>query len=609
MANINEEAAWKSIENELNLSTYWVTQTISDWNVIDYFMKLVEEEPTMDKRLATAKIMKDLELIQTALIHIPEIKNKASTMISLIKKKSLTVSTFWKKHSSELRMISLDHKLYIRRTQALLEEKATSQSTIKRKQTDFPTLSKPLKKRDTNTQIEQVEHDNITVPGSDISLATMIKRKAAKCHEKFALNPSELTPRQRKIMSAGLSSILDLTDQSFGSQRSIFTAEQWDYVNAYFDKRLSIECCILDNDVCNTIKIVQSTLSLSADYECAIEYIDKLKQKYNASDKLKATTYKIVKHILKTMDNYGHLLHEKKAVRENEYMRLIWSYLFELLFPPKGIVHVVTGESENAHSTESKREQYPQAKSTHGFRIDMRFVVEIEEEEIDVAVGECAKKNDDSKAIRDNAKLLRECKDTVDGLINHLKNTNDEAMSYMIQIAGSSCALSTMHLAANGLYVAKHRFTFNIPHSFDDLVSLPEVLAQLLTMKREIQSVANKIIKERRKRHTAEVSFNRQKAPAINDRLGWLRGTWYTPPRGQTSTVPLRCFGPPPLASIFTDETSRSVEQPEQKLTEQNTADKYGWTRLDSGQYYNIHSKETDGCLRTSKLIASESST
>lgn len=272
-------------------------------------------------------------------------------------------------------------------------------------------------------------------------------------------------------------------------------------------------------------------------------------------------------------------------------MRLIWSYILELFFPPKGIVHVVTGESENAYSTESKKEQYPQAKSVHGFKIDIRLVVE--EEEIDVAVGECAKKNDDNKAINDNAKLLRECKDTIDGLVNNLKNTNDEAMSYMIQITGSSCALSTMHLAANGLYVTKHRYTFNIPHRFDDLFSLPETLAQLLTMKKEVQSVADKIIKERKKIHTAEVSFNRQKMPIINDKLSWLRCTWYTPPRDQVSTVPLRCFGSPPPTPIFTNETSTSAEQPEQEQVEEGAADKYGWIKLDNGQYYNIYSKET----------------
>ncbi|ORE22275.1 hypothetical protein BCV71DRAFT_164154, partial [Rhizopus microsporus] len=148
--------------SNINYVAYWVNQAINDWNVIDYFMKLVEEEPTMDRKLATAKIMRDLELVQAALIHVPEVKNKTATMINLIKKKSLVISTFWEKHSSTLKIISLDHKLYVRKTQALLEEEATNRSTLKRKQASSSSssfLSKPSKKRDIDTQVEQIEHD------------------------------------------------------------------------------------------------------------------------------------------------------------------------------------------------------------------------------------------------------------------------------------------------------------------------------------------------------------------------------------------------------------------------------------------------------------------
>lgn len=155
-------------------------------------------------------------------------------MISLIKKKNLVISTFWEKHASRLKIIRLTTSCMSGKTQALLEE---------RQQTDLPSKgnmlaphpsSKPSKKRDIDTQVEQIEHDGITVSGSDISLATIIKRHAVNYHEAFALNPDGLKPRQRTIMSASLSSILDLTDQSFGSQRSIFTADQWNYINSYF---------------------------------------------------------------------------------------------------------------------------------------------------------------------------------------------------------------------------------------------------------------------------------------------------------------------------------------------------------------------------------------
>lgn len=44
-------------------------------------------------------------------------------------------------------------------------------------------------------------------------------------------------------------------------------------------------------------------------------------------------------------------------------MHLIWSYILEPLFPPKGVVRVVIRESENAYTTQSKKNQSPQAKS------------------------------------------------------------------------------------------------------------------------------------------------------------------------------------------------------------------------------------------------------
>ncbi|KAG1465486.1 hypothetical protein G6F46_003715 [Rhizopus delemar] len=64
MANISKEITWKSVEDKLNLSTYQVNQTINDWSVIGHYMKLVEEEPTIDRKIATTNIMKDLELVK-----------------------------------------------------------------------------------------------------------------------------------------------------------------------------------------------------------------------------------------------------------------------------------------------------------------------------------------------------------------------------------------------------------------------------------------------------------------------------------------------------------------------------------------------------------------
>ncbi|KAI7875715.1 uncharacterized protein EV154DRAFT_429997, partial [Mucor mucedo] len=111
------------------------------WNVIDYFLKLVEEVPAINMKQAALKIVRDLELLQAALIHLPKVKNQITTMMSLLKKKSPVISIFWEKYSSVLKMIPLDHKLYVRKTQVLLEKEAMGRATYKRNQTSFSSSS------------------------------------------------------------------------------------------------------------------------------------------------------------------------------------------------------------------------------------------------------------------------------------------------------------------------------------------------------------------------------------------------------------------------------------------------------------------------------------
>ncbi|KAI9262840.1 hypothetical protein EDC94DRAFT_518433, partial [Helicostylum pulchrum] len=69
---------------------YWAEEAVTKWNVIDYFMKLVEEDHIVDKKIALANITKDLQLMQTALIHLPDVKTKTNTMMDQINKKKYT---------------------------------------------------------------------------------------------------------------------------------------------------------------------------------------------------------------------------------------------------------------------------------------------------------------------------------------------------------------------------------------------------------------------------------------------------------------------------------------------------------------------------------------
>lgn len=69
----------------------------------------------------------------------------------------------------------------------------------------LPSTIKPSRTKD--VLVEDIEHDGFAVPDTDLSLGTIIRRKAVQYHGDLNKTPSSLTPRQRKIMSADLSSI------------------------------------------------------------------------------------------------------------------------------------------------------------------------------------------------------------------------------------------------------------------------------------------------------------------------------------------------------------------------------------------------------------------
>lgn len=341
-------------------------------------------------------------------------------------------------------------------------------------------------------------------------------------------------------MTAGFSSILDLSDQSHSSQRKLFDNDQWKYINDYFDNKLKMKEYPLDAVVTNTLIIIKNTLDLSNDFNAVKSYIGKMKIKHASNISL-MRVFSIIKHILRTMNDYKKMLSNSSNInyRENDYFRILWSPLLELLFPPSENVRIVSVESEYPLSIKEKKVLYPKAKYIHGFKIDIRLVVDINTEELDLAIGECAKRNSDSKSIQDEDKLLPEAKDALDGIIQNTHGYDCRLMTYFIQITGTHCSLSTMELAKNGLYVSKYRHSFNFPSTISDLSKLPITLGHLLQMKKEINIAADKILQARTTSTSGEESFNRPSVSKKNKKLAWMRDTWYTPPREKN--LPYSC--------------------------------------------------------------------
>lgn len=94
------------------------------------------------------------------------------------------------------------------------------------------------------------------------------------------------------------------------------------------------------------------------------------------------------------------------------------------------IIDLVTlrGESVSHHTACAKQRQYADADNVIAFKFNIRFVYDMEDEEYDLGAAEIARMPpDDDKIIRDQGKLVREGKETVDMITRALCGSNANA--------------------------------------------------------------------------------------------------------------------------------------------------------------------------------------
>ncbi|SAL96320.1 hypothetical protein [Absidia glauca] len=116
---------------------------------------------------------------------------------------------------------------------------------------------------------EVVETDDIVCEPTKLSIGTIIKREAITLHDQYK-HGNPLSSRQRKIMSNGLSSIFDVVDHSYTSQRKLFTSEEWQQIIQLFQNKHRIpDTSPLNPVLSTTLKISKSNLGIKGLY---IEY-------------------------------------------------------------------------------------------------------------------------------------------------------------------------------------------------------------------------------------------------------------------------------------------------------------------------------------------------
>ncbi|ORY91099.1 hypothetical protein BCR43DRAFT_538220 [Syncephalastrum racemosum] len=155
-----------------------------------------------------------------------------------------------------------------------------------------------------------LELDGVYVGSSTLSVGTTIKRAAedvwAKMEEGKSISRSE-----RKIMSSGFSSVLDLVDQSATGQRSLFGSSDWDMLSKTMIEKYKIDRELLSETAKDTWTIISKVCT-----ELLLQSPDRTRFRLD-----------LLKYDRDHLD-----ARNKTAFTEGDYLCVMWSPLLRLAF-------------------------------------------------------------------------------------------------------------------------------------------------------------------------------------------------------------------------------------------------------------------------------------
>lgn len=100
-------------------------------------------------------------------------------------------------------------------------------------------------------------------------------------------------------------------------------------------------------------------------------------------------------------------------------------------------------------------------------------------------------------------------------------------------------------MEAQGLYINKHRHSFNIPALYPCLEDFGSSIEWLLTMRDHMLGLHNLVKKHSVKTHCNDTTFNQKSKHVPNQKLAYIRDTYYTPPRNERSRLPVFIYQTP----------------------------------------------------------------
>lgn len=423
-----------------------------------------------------------------------------------------------------------------------------------------------------------------------IDIRHVLYQDSLKLHTLYT-EKKRLSPQEKKRMALGLSCILDFNDDG---QALLFGENDWTllkrkYTKLYKLANFSLAVSFAEKWSLLFHMCISTNSVLSAD-----QYMSKLLSEANLVPSTRLT-YKLFSTCLDIFENNQLLLNPmlSKKNTEYDYILNIWGPLFKKIFSiNNNIIRIKCGESVSDCMKKGKEELYPGDSNVVSFKVDLRFLHDDDEFEIDLATVECSKPNsDDEKNERDSGKLCRESKDSLDTIWDLLKDFECDVKTWSLQISGTVGVASTTHYTQNGFYVVIPRFHFYFPTSFASMADFIDVLNNLLMIRNDIEKTAHYLQHVLKSNQSSinpisqrfEDATNMESPPHLSSSN---INTYYTPPRNDAtrSNAPLFEEVSDPLIDI-TDIASDTSTLDSQEGEEE---ERDGFKKQSDGSWFHI---------------------
>jgi hypothetical protein len=414
------------------------------------------------------------------------------------------------------------------------------------------------------------------------NIKEVIFNDAVKIHDLYKSN-AKLPEIKLEEMALGLSCIVDLGGDS---QTSLFSSEVWSKLVTKYRSRFLISPTSFSNtykDKWNHAKQLYSQtngMSEARKYFCRLQL-----QNIRESD---SRMLDFFQSLISLHQGNKFMLdtNNESKVSERDYLYQLWLPIFRNLFNiNNSTVRIKTGETVLEGSSEAKAALYDDQSHVIGFKIDLRVLVDIGKEELDLVCGEgCLQSAEDNKIISDRSKLLREGKEIEMGISEILDSSDRDLKSqaWCLQYIGKTCHFSTVHVTKHGYHVNIPQFSLSFPYSFfnsgdlkalDNLFSFRDNVEQLaLVLKQNTNNNQEKIFLAKHRNTPSSPSRSREATPTD--------AGWYTPPYKDNTKSKV------PHHIIYESSVESSGDDDDDHEDESNIhADTYGFVRNDKGWY------------------------